>query len=196
MTPVDLTVPQVDELLARRSEKWCGHAPGVLSSTVAEMDFPLAAPVARALRAAIDRDDLGYAPANPLRLAGAFAQFARRRLKWRVDPAQVTLVPDVMVGLIELCRVLAAPGERVAFATPAYPPFLTELAHAGRELVHLPIRADRSLDIDALDRVLAAGGRVLVLPTPHNPTGHVYRRHELERIAEVCHAHARLGARR
>lgn len=189
MTPVDLTVPEVDELLARRSEKWCGHTPGVLSSTIAEMDFPLAAPVARALRVAIDRDDLGYAPANPLRLADAFAQFARRRLSWRVDPGQVTLVPDVMVGLIELCRVLAAPGERVAFATPAYPPFFPELAHPDRELVQLPIRADRSLDPNALERALAAGVRVLVLPTPHNPTGHVYRRHELERIADICHAH-------
>ena len=66
MTPVHLAVPEVDELLARRSEKWSGHAPGVLSSTIAEMDFPLAAPVARALHAAIDRDDLGYAPAEPV----------------------------------------------------------------------------------------------------------------------------------
>lgn len=188
MTPVDLTVPEVDELLARRSEKWSGHTPGVLSSTIAEMDFPLAAPVARALHVAIDRDDLGYAPANPLRLADAFAQFARRRLNWRVDPGQVTLVPDVMVGLIELCRVLAAPGERVAFATPAYPPFFPELAHPDRELVQLPIRTDRSLDTNALERALA-GVRVLVLPTPHNPTGHVYRRHELEQIADICHAH-------
>lgn len=189
MTPVDLTVPEVDELLARRSEKWCGHAPGMLSSTIGEMDFPLAAPVVRALHAAIDRDDLGYAPASPHRLADAFAQFARRRLNWRVDPAEVTLVPDVMVGLIELCRVLAAPGERVAFATPAYPPFFTELAHADRELVPLPIHADRSLDINALERALADGVRVLVLPSPHNPTGHVSRRDELERIADVCHAH-------
>jgi cystathionine beta-lyase len=115
----------------------------VLSSTIAEMDFPLAVPIARALHAAIDRGDLGYAPARAQRLADAFAQFARRRLSWRVDPAQVALVPDVMVGLIELCRVLAAPGERVAFATPAYPPFFTELAIAPRRSRSMSRRATR-----------------------------------------------------
>jgi cysteine-S-conjugate beta-lyase len=189
MADVDLSVPDLDELLARRSAKWCSHEAGVLSSTIAEMDFPLAPPAARALRAAIDRDDLGYAPGNPERLAEAFAQFAGRRLHWRVDPGQVTLVPDVMIGLIELCRVLTSPGERVAFATPAYPPFFSELAHHDRELVRLPLRADRTLDLDSLERALNGGVRVLVLPNPHNPTGHVYSRRELERIANVCHAH-------
>jgi bifunctional pyridoxal-dependent enzyme with beta-cystathionase and maltose regulon repressor activities len=57
-----------------------------------------------------------------------FASFARRRLLWTVDPDQVTVVPDVMAGLVALCRVVAAPGDAVAFATPAYPPFFRELA--------------------------------------------------------------------
>ena len=50
-------------------------------------------------------------------------------------------MPDVMIGLIELCRALAGPGGKVASATPAYPPFFEELPPAGVELVELPLRA-------------------------------------------------------
>jgi bifunctional pyridoxal-dependent enzyme with beta-cystathionase and maltose regulon repressor activities len=66
---IDLTVPDLDELQRRRSEKWSLHPPGVLSATVAEMDFPIAEPIARVLGAAIDRSDLGYAVAAGRRCA-------------------------------------------------------------------------------------------------------------------------------
>ena len=57
---IDLQVPDLATLHRRRSEKWSGHEPDVLESTVAEMDFPLAPDVTAALHEAIDRHDLGY----------------------------------------------------------------------------------------------------------------------------------------
>src|SRR6187397_1593402 len=59
---VDLRVPPLEVLHQRRSEKWHGYDSDVIVSTIAEMDFPLAAPIAAALHAAVDRHDLGYAP--------------------------------------------------------------------------------------------------------------------------------------
>ena len=178
---MSLAVPGLAELQRRRSDKWAGHPAGVLAATIAEMDFPLAPPVIAALRAAIDRHDAGYAPADTRPLAEAFAGFAARRLGWTVDPAQVVLVPDVMIGLIELCRVLAEPGDVVAFATPGYPPFFAELPFAGVTLRELPLGPEGRFDLDAL-----AGVRVLVLSSPHNPTGRVLPRAELEAIAQRC----------
>jgi cystathionine beta-lyase len=185
---IDLSVPELATLHGRRSEKWTGYEPDVVVSTIAEMDFPLAPPVAAALHAAVDRHDLGYAAGATATLREAFAGFAGRRLGWGVDPEQVTLVPDVMAGLAELCRVLAAPGHAVAFATPAYPPFFADLPEAGVRLRELGLRADGALDLDALEAALADGVRVLVLANPHNPTGRVAPRAELERIAELCAA--------
>src|SRR3954447_8428242 len=120
-----LHVPDRATLEARRGQKWADEAPGVLASTVAEMDFAVAEPIAAALHAAVDQGDLGYMPADTTRLAGALAGFARRRLGWTVDAARVTPVPDVMVGIVELARLI---GGGIAFATPAYPPFFLELS--------------------------------------------------------------------
>jgi cystathionine beta-lyase len=186
---IDLQVPDLATLHQRRSEKWSELEPDVLASTVAEMDFPLAPAVNKALHAAIDRHDLGYTPATAAHLSEVFAGFALRRLGWTVDQDQVALAPDVMAGLIELCRVLVAPGEQVAYFTPAYPPFFVELPQAGVELVQLPLGAAGVVDLEALEAALAAGVRALVLTNPHNPTGRVIPRAELEQIAELCDHH-------
>lgn len=183
---VHLSVPSLEALHQRRSEKWALFDRDVLSATIAEMDYPLAEPVVEALRAAIARHDLGYAPPAPASLRQAFAEFAARRLHWTVDEEQVTLVGDVMQGLVELCRAITSPGDSVAFATPAYPPFFGELPRAGVTLAGIDLHRDGALDLDALDAGLAAGIRVLVLVNPHNPTGLVLSRSELATIAERC----------
>jgi cystathionine beta-lyase len=186
---IDLTVASLDELHRRRSEKWSIQPLDVLSSTIAEMDFPIAEPIARALREAIERSDLGYAVPASESLRHAFTAFAARRLGWSVDPEQVTVVPDVMLGLLELCRVIAGPGDAIAFASPAYPPFFELLPRTGARLVHVALHDDGRLDLGSLDEALAAGVRALVLANPHNPTGHVSTLGELAAIAERCAEH-------
>ena len=183
---IDLQVPDLAALYERRSEKWSSYEPDVLPLTVAEMDFPLAAEVTAALHAAIDRHDLGYTAPTAARTAAAFAGFAQRRLHSTVDPEHLTLVPDVMAGLIELCRILTEPGAQVAFFTPAYPPFFAELPQARVELVELPLDAASAVDLARLETALAGGVRVLVLANPHNPTGQIVPRQVLEQIADLC----------
>jgi cystathionine beta-lyase len=180
-----LKVAGLAELQGRRSEMWAGHAPGVIAATVAEMDFELAEPIARVLHDAVDRSDLGYAFEVPQPLRDAFTGFAKRRLGWSVDGDRLTLVPDVMAGLIELCLALAPSGS-VGFATAAYPPFLSQLPQAGLRTVMLPLRQNGWFELDRLEAALRDGLEVLVLANPHNPTGRVLPREELEQIAELC----------
>jgi cysteine-S-conjugate beta-lyase len=186
---IDLTVAPLIELQQRRSEKWALFDHDVLSLTVAEMDFPILPEVAQALAATIKRSDLGYGVPASRRLCDALAGFAARRLNWRLDPDQVTVVPDVMLGIVELCGAIAAPGGAVGFATPAYPPFFREPALAGLGVVPIALTLDGSIDLDELDAALRAGIRVLVLSNPHNPTGRVLPLAELAAIAERCAEH-------
>ncbi|HEX8754075.1 MAG TPA: aminotransferase class I/II-fold pyridoxal phosphate-dependent enzyme [Solirubrobacterales bacterium] len=187
---IDLTVPPLAQLERRRSEKWAGQEAGVLAMTVAEMDFPLAAPVAGAVRAALERDDLGYASAaGAASMAEALALFARRRLGWTVDPAQVRPLPDVVVGFVELCRALVPAGGTVALPVPAYPPFFSELPQAGLRIAELPLDATGEFELDDLRAALRGGARALILVNPQNPTGRVIPRARLEAIAELCAEH-------
>ena len=183
---IDLAVPPLAVLNERASAKWSSQADGVLAMTIAEMDYPLAAPVTAVLRAAIERDDLGYAPAEPLGCKQALAGFAERRLGWSLDPGQVAIVPDVISAVIVLCEALLRRGETIALATPAYPPFFSILPRAGLEIAELPLDADGELDLGALEETLDAGARGLLLVNPHNPSGAVASPARLARVAELC----------
>ena len=177
----------LDELRARRSVKWRRYPADVLPAWVAELDFPLAAPVHRALADALARDDTGYANADGL--PAAFASFAAARWEWEVDPARTLLVADIMSGVGELLRTLTGPGDGVVVNPPVYPPFFKMVNEVGRELVEAPLGRDWRLDLDSLEAAFAGGARCYLLCSPHNPTGTVHTRDELDAVAELAALH-------
>jgi cysteine-S-conjugate beta-lyase len=176
----------LEALRARRSAKWALYPEDVLPVWVAEMDFPLAGPVREVLQAAIDAGDVGYP--HPAGLGEAFAGFARRRYGWAVEPESVMLLPDVMVGIAEVLRVVTEPGDGVVINPPVYSPFFSMIDEIGRRVVEVPLAEGErgwELDLDALEHAFAAGARAFLLCNPHNPTGRVLSRAELEAVAEL-----------
>lgn len=163
------------------------YPPDVLPAWIAELDVPLAEPVRRTLHEAVELGDTGYAEAGVL--PEAFAGFARARLNWTVDPANVHVVPDVMVGVAEVLRVATPPGAGVVINPPVYPPFFHILEEVRREVIEVPLARMETgwqLDLDGLEAAFRAGARVYLLCNPHNPIGRVWPAADLARIAELA----------
>lgn len=178
-----------ERLRARRSVKWTTYGDDVLPSWVAEMDFPLAEPVSDALRAAVERDDAGYANPPACGLAEALCGFLARRQGWHADPARVITAGDVVRGLTELLRVLLEPGDRVVVTPPVYHPFFSLVPDAGCALAEVPLAGGRELDLDGIAAAFAGGARAILLCNPHNPTGTVASREALAELARLAAAH-------
>jgi cysteine-S-conjugate beta-lyase len=183
------TALSLAQLRTRRSVKWRTFEPDVLPMWVAEMDTPLAPPIAAALARAVTDGDTGYA--HPGRLAEAFAGFARRRYGWSPDPARAALVPDVVRGLIEVLRLTGRPGDGVVVNMPAYPPFFSVIAAAGRRVIGSPLGRTPDggyrLDLDRLERDLTEPDvAAYVLCNPHNPTGLVLNPGEVAAVAALA----------
>ncbi|MEE6258127.1 MalY/PatB family protein [Plantactinospora sonchi] len=177
------------QLRTRTSEKWRRYPEDVLPVWVAEMDVPLAEPVAQALTEAIARGDTGYPMATDY--LEALADFATRRWGWTPDVDHARLVPDVMIGIVEVLKLVTGDGDAVVLNPPVYPPFFDFVAGADRRVVEAPLGADHRLDIEALDRAFAeavAGGRraAYLLCSPQNPTGTVHTRDELRTVAGLA----------
>ncbi len=179
-------------LRQRTSMKWSKYGSDVIPLWVAEMDFPLAEPIRRAVHELIDRGDTGYPVGRPH--VEAFTRFAARRYRWSVDACLATTVPDVMTGVEYAIGTCTEPGDGVAFLTPAYPPFFVSVEATGRSVAAVAMAHDDALrwviDLDELDRVLAAGARAILLCNPHNPTGRRFTRDELAGVAAVADRHA------
>ncbi|HWI31025.1 MAG TPA: aminotransferase class I/II-fold pyridoxal phosphate-dependent enzyme [Microbacterium sp.] len=180
------------ELERPSSRKWSLH-PGTIGAWVAEMDFGTAPVVAEALHRAIDDQTLGYlSPPTAAELGVATAHWMRREYGWEVDPDRVHPVSDVMAALRVAVEEYSPAGSAVIVPTPAYMPFLTYLPSIGRRVVEVPgIVTDGrwSHDLDAIDAAFEAGARTLVLCNPHNPTGTMLERAELEAIAAIVERH-------
>ena len=181
----------LDQLRRRQSLKWQAYPPEVLPLWVAEMDTLPAEPVTRALTDALALGDTGYPWGTGY--AEAYADAAEQRWGWRPDPAGTVLVADVMAGVTTALALVTGPEDAVVVTPPVYPPFFAFSSHLGRELVHAPLGADDRLDLAALERAFAeatAGGRraALLLANPHNPTGTLHTRDELEAVAALAAA--------
>ncbi|CBL44384.1 Aminotransferases class-I [gamma proteobacterium HdN1] len=162
----------------------------VMPLWVADMDFAAPACVRKALAQRLEHPVFGYTfPADTLyeQLCGWFA----RRHQWALDPAQVMLAPGVVPSLFACVQALTQPGEGVLVPTPVYPPFLGAVQQTGRELIQSPLRETErgyTLDFEHLERE-AANARMLLLCSPHNPVGRVWRADELKALIDLALRH-------
>jgi cysteine-S-conjugate beta-lyase len=178
----------LDQLRLRRSEKWHKFPSDVLPSHIAEMDFAVAPPIEEALVTAVRMGDLGYAHARSSGVPKAFAAFAERRWGWSPDPAGVVAVPDVMVGVAELLRVLTPEGAGVVINPPVYPPFFSIVAETGRHVVEVPL-VDGLLPLDGMRDALRNGASAVLLCNPQNPTGTVWSADDVRAVGELAAEH-------
>jgi cysteine-S-conjugate beta-lyase len=169
--------------------KWRAYPEDVLPMWVAEMDAPLAEPIREAIEEALGRGDTGYPVAETY--VTALAEFAGRRWGWSIDPGRTAIVPDVMLGIVELLKLVTGPGDAVVVNPPVYPPFYAFVEHMDRRIVGAPLSPLGRLDFDRLAHAFAEatrGGRraAYLLCSPHNPTGTVHTAAELATVAEIA----------
>jgi cystathionine beta-lyase len=192
MSDHSVSAPNLAELQSHRSEKWRGFAADVLPLPVAEMDFPVAQPIRDLLTEMISKSDLGYLGSIP-ELGQGFAQFAGRRWNWEVDPLQVRAATDVGVAVVEVLRVFTNPGDSILVNSPVYQNFYNWINETKLNLVDVPFErtGDESanpwqINWDGIEKAYAAGLKVHLLCSPHNPLGRIYTKEELLRIVALA----------
>lgn len=180
----------LDALRRRTSMKWREYPADVLPLWVAEMDVPLAAPVVQAITDAVALGDTGY-PAGTA-YARALAGFAHERWGWDgLAVERTAIVPDVMLGIVEVLKLITRAGDPVIVNCPVYPPFYMFVTHMDRRVVEAPLGADLRIDLAELEgafrQAVAGGGRpAYLLCSPHNPTGTVHTTEELTVVAALA----------
>ncbi len=183
----------LERLRQRTSMKWRRYPEDVLPLWVAEMDVPVAEPVARAIADAVALGDTGY-PAGTA-YGEALAEFAGKRWGWNELAVERTaIVPDVMLGIVEMLKLVSGANSPVIVNPPVYPPFYQFTRNLGRTVVEAPLATNGRIDFAALEEAFthathSADRPVYLLCNPHNPTGTVHTAAELTRVAQLARAH-------
>jgi aminotransferase len=151
--------------------------------------FPIPAPITDAAASAITHGPNQYAnPWGDPRLRQAIAEEIRAQRGIAYDPEQeVTITVGTTTGMYVALLSVIRPGDEVVIFEPFYDNHVAAVRLAGG--IPRPVRMrwpDWSFDPAELERAFTARTRAVVLNTPHNPTGKVLSRSELELIANQC----------
>jgi cystathionine beta-lyase len=156
---------------------------------VADMDFPSPPCVVEALRRAVDFGVYGYyAPAASYQ--DAFLQWEQVRHGVCPEREWLRFTPGVVTGIYWSISALTSPGDAVAILTPCYYPFMDAVRDTGRKLVCSSLvrtAGGYGMDLADLEQKLRQEKvKMLLLCSPHNPVGRVWREEELAALLELC----------
>ncbi len=183
----------IEQLKQRHGIKWQRFGEDTIGAWIADMDFPLAEPIRRCQQAMLDRDDSGYpihAENDPL--PAVLVERMQNRYGWKPREDLINIMIDVVQGLYVAVDRFSVKGDGVVMQTPIYHPFLGLVNDLQRRLVANPLRFGSQgwdLDIDHLAQSIDTDTRILMFCSPHNPSGRVWTRTELEAIAELVLKH-------
>lgn len=160
----------------------------VMPMWVADMDFAAPAEVSEALVARARHPVYGYT-LYPDSLYQSLIDWCDRRYNWSLKRNQIMMCPGVVPSIHAAIQGLTQPGDKVIVQPPVYFPFFSAVTETGRELVLNPLRLDEghySMDLNHLEDCARQGARLLLLCSPHNPVGRVWRRQELKDLLTLA----------
>jgi arginine:pyruvate transaminase len=191
----------VDRIGGKGAAAWAVHQEAVrqraqgrdiIMLTVGDPDQDPPPPVIEAAVAALRAHRTGYAPIPGYpELRDAVAARFRRRTGSPCNPENVVIVPGAQAGLYTALQCLAGPGDEVVVPEPVYATYEAVVGASGAAMINVPLHAARGFhpDIEEVARAITPRTRVLWINSPHNPTGAVLTRAEVEAIAALCRQH-------
>ena len=181
------------ERLGTNCEKWdrleqhFGRG-DLLAMWVADMDFRTVPQVREALVRRAEHAIYGYTD-NSAEEKDAEAGWLLRRHGLKVEPDWILYSPGVVDSIFFCVGALTGPQDRILIQPPVYGPFFHAVKQYGRELaVNRLVNGPDGwhMDFGDLEAQFARGVKMMILCSPHNPVGRVWRRDELQRVVDLA----------
>ena len=161
----------------------------VVHLEIGEPDFDTPPSIVAAGVAALERGETHYTPsAGVIELRQAIARWLEGRRGLRVDPAQVIVAPGAKPIMFYALLALLEEGDEAIYPDPGFPIYASMIDFSGARGVPIPLRERNGfdLDLDELRSLITPRTRVLILNSPHNPTGGVLSPATIREIARIA----------
>ncbi|MDY2548271.1 MAG: MalY/PatB family protein [Enterococcus casseliflavus] len=165
----------------------------LLPFTISDTDFKVPAAVEAALIKRMQHPVFGYTRWNHNEFKQAVCKWYSERFNSMIKSDWLVYSPSVMYSVKQLVTLLSEPGDGIIIQTPAYDAFYKMIKENKRKIVPNALIYDAKsyrIDFEELTRLMAQPeNKVLLLCSPHNPTGRVWQKDELQRIIELAKTH-------
>ncbi len=160
---------------------------------VADMEFATPDVVIDGIRERLDKRIFGYTRVFEKSYYDAFEGWCRRRYGWTFDRKELVMSNGIIPALYEMVEYICRPDEKVLFLTPSYAYFKYAADFSRRAYVCCDLNNEDgyyTVDFEDLEKKAAEEKTVLfILCNPHNPSGRVWKKEELEKMADIIRRH-------
>lgn len=185
-----------DEIISRKntnSVKWdLAKDVEVLPMWVADMDFKTAPEILKTISEKVSHGIFGYSDI-PDNFHQSIVDWWKNNHDFNIEKDWLLPVPGMIVSLSAIVRTFVKPDENIILQTPVYNHFFTIAENYRCNLLENNlIYKDGSYKIDFDDLEAKASNsktKLLLISSPHNPVGRVWKKKELVKIAEICSKH-------
>lgn len=192
MSLFDKKTEQNKDMFIRHDQDMLNNIYGttdIKSYWVADMDFAVANPITEELRRLVDRGIYAY-EFNSKGIFEALVNWNKVRHNLTLNSESFIQVPGVLAGIGLLLREYSEPGDGVLIQTPAYHQFAKIIASANRTVVNNPLvikDGKYQIDYDDFEHKLKNDNvKIVLLCNPHNPTGRVWKKDELQKLIDIA----------
>ena len=164
----------------------------ILPLWVADMDFAVAPAIQEAIRQRAEHPVFGYTYVQDDYYDAVISWFKRRH-QWDIQRDWILYTTGVVPAMSVAIKALTMPGEKVLILSPDYNCFFSSVKNNGCEVAECVLRFSHNsnrfeVDWESFETQCAdEKTTVFLLCNPHNPTGRVWSREELERMRDICH---------
>lgn len=164
----------------------------IIPMWLADMDFACPPHVVEAMQARCMNEIFGYcAPMKNFMQAVCFWQRTRHGLK--IEESWISALPSVVAGVNVAIRSFTEEGDGVIIQQPVYDPFAAIVNRTKRKVVNNKLAVCDNyytMDYELLEQQASdPNNKLMILCSPHNPVGRVWKREELEQAADICIRH-------
>jgi len=164
----------------------------VIHLEIGEPDFNTPRTIVDAAKEALDQGWTHYGPPQGLpEFREAIASYVSRTRNIEVGPSQVCVVPGAKPMLFFPMLALIEPGDEVMYPDPGFPIYRSLIGFLDAHPVPVPLREERgfSLDLDFIQDNLTDRTKLIILNSPHNPTGGVIPEIDIRELAGIVRNH-------
>ena len=161
---------------------------------VADMDFAVAPAIQEAIKRRAEHPIFGYTHVQEDYYEAVISWFHRRH-QWDIQREWILYTTGVVPAMSVAIKALTMPGERVLILSPDYNCFFSSVKNNGCEVAECVLQfchSNNRFEVNWQDFEAQCADEkttVFLLCNPHNPTGRVWTRDELERMRDICHKH-------
>lgn len=157
---------------------------------IADMDFETAPEILEEMKKKLDQKIFGYV-SRPDSYYQSAIDWSKKRYNYDIEPTSIIHSPGVIPTISILLKNFSKDTDKIMIQTPVYPPFAGTVKNSNKTLVENKLIQDDNgnwkIDFEDFEnKAKDENLKWFILCNPHNPVGRVWKKEELQRIADIC----------